>query len=150
MSSDYPNPWNFSNIDKNLLSPNGKYKIEFGELYEMAMGAPIAGECYLIFDDKKIKINEWTGGPVIWNETSGKIALPIWTKNRNQKISIVDINNLTITTYKKEFRVLHFNKFEENKLSGIDSPFYMTTKLNFDINKEEVETIKQIKYKTSE
>ena len=32
MNNEYPNPWNFSNIDKNLLSQNGKYKIEFGEL----------------------------------------------------------------------------------------------------------------------
>ncbi|TGN29498.1 hypothetical protein [Empedobacter tilapiae] len=145
MNNEYPNPWNFSNIDKNLLSPNGKYKIEFRELYEIAMGAPIGGECYLIYDDKKLKLNDWSGGPIIWNDTSDKIALPIWTKQRNQKISIVDINNLTITTFKNEFRVLHFSKFIDKNLLGIDSPIYMTTKLNFDIDKEEVETIKQLK-----
>ena len=144
MNNEYPNPWNFSNIDKNLLSPNGKYKIEFGELYEIAMGAPIGGECYLIYDDKKIKLNDWSGGPIIWNEINEKIALPIWTKQRNQKIAIVDLANLTITTFKKEFRVLHFNKFLDNNLFGIDSPIYMTAKLNFDIDKEEIETIKQL------
>lgn len=144
MSNEYPNPWNFSNIDKNLLSLNGKYKIEFGELYEIAMGAPICGECYLISDTKKLKLYDWCGGPVIWNETNEKIALPIWTKQRNQKIAIVDLVHLTITTFKKEFRVLHFNKFLENKLFGIDSPIYKAVTLNFDINKEEIETIKQL------
>lgn len=145
MNNEYPNPWNFSNINKNLLSPNGKYKIEFGELYEIAMGAPIGGECYLIYANKKFKLNDRSGGPVIWNDESNKIALPIWTKQKNQKISIVDITNLTITIFKKEFRVLHFGKFLNNNLFGIDSPIYMTTKLNFDTDKEEVETIKQLK-----
>ncbi len=144
MNNEYPNPWNFSNIDKNLLSPNGEYKIEFGELYEIAMGAPIGGECYLMHENKKLKLNEWCGGPIIWNESSYKIALPIWTKLRNQKISIVDINNQTITTFKKEFRVLHFKKFIDNNLFGLDSPIYMTTQLNFNIDKEDVETIKRL------
>lgn len=145
MNIEYPNPWNFSNIDKNLLSPNGKYKIEFVDLYEIAMGGPIGGECYLLFENKKIKLNGFCGGPIIWNETNEKIALPIWTKNRNQKIAIVDAFNFTITTFKKEFSVLHFSKFIDNNLIGIDSPIYMTTKLNFDILKEEIETIKPLK-----
>ena len=145
MNIEYPNPWNFSNIGKNLLSPNGKYKIEFGELDEIAMGAPIGGECYLLFENKKIKLNGWCGGPIIWNETNEKIALPIWTKNRNQKIAIVDVFNFTITTFKKEFRVLHFSKFIDNNLLGIDSPIYMTTKLNFDVLNEEIETLKSLK-----
>ena len=145
MNYEYPNPWNFSNIDKNLLSPNGKYKIEFGELYEIAMGAPIGGECYLIYENKKLKLNDWCGGPIIWNETNEKIALPIWTKQRNQKIAIVDLAHLTITTFKKEFRVLHFKKFLDNNLFGNESPIYMTATLNFDIDKEEIETIKQLK-----
>lgn len=145
MNNEYPNPWNFANIDKNLLSPNGKYKIEFGELYEIAMGAPISGECYLILDDKKLKLNDCCCGPIIWNNSSNKIALPIWTKQRNQKISIVDVTNLTITTFKKEFRVLHFNNFLDNYLFGIDSPIYRRTTLNFDIEKEEIETIKELK-----
>lgn len=58
MNNEYPNPWNFSNIDENLLSPNGKYKIEFGDLYEIGMGAPLIGECFLIHNDKKLKLND--------------------------------------------------------------------------------------------
>lgn len=80
-----------------------------------------------------------------WHSLNERIALPIWTKQRNQKIAIVDVANLTITTFKKEFRVLFFNKFLDNNLSGVDSPIYMTTKLIFDISKEEIEIIKQLK-----
>lgn len=145
MNNEYPNPWNFSNIDENLLSPNGKYKIEFGDLYEIGMGAPLIGECFLIHNDKKLKLNDCCCGPIIWNNSSNKIALPIWTKQRNQKISIVDTTNLTITTYKKEFGVLHFNNFCDNSLFGIDSPIYMRAPLNFDIIQEVIETIKELK-----
>ncbi len=145
MSNEYPNPWNFSNDDNNLLSPNGKYKIEFGTLREIGMGAPIGGECYLMYDNNKLKLNDWCGGPIIWNETNDKIALPIWTKQRNQKIAIVDIANLTITIFKKEFSVLHFYEFLDNNLFGIDSPIYKKSELIFDISKEEIETIQYIK-----
>ncbi len=37
MNIDYPNPWNFDNTDENLISPDGKYKIQFGALSEIAM-----------------------------------------------------------------------------------------------------------------
>ena len=144
MNREYPNPWDFSNTDQNLRSPNGEYRLEFGELNEIAMGAPIGGPCYLIFEDKKIKINDWAGGPVIWNNTSDKVALPIWTKNRNQKISIVNIANMTITLFKKEFRVLHLDKFDGELIFGVDSPIYMTTELSFDIDREEIEIVKSL------
>ncbi|MFN5307912.1 MAG: hypothetical protein ACK5C0_00485 [Candidatus Kapaibacterium sp.] len=144
MNNEYPNPWNFSNIDKNLISPNGHYSVEFGELNEIAMGAPIGGECYLNFDNLKYKLNEWCAGPIIWNNLSTKIALPIWTKNRNQKIEIVDISEMKITTYKREFRVLQFHSFVHNLLQGIDSPIYMTRTLYFDVDKEEIEKTKKL------
>lgn len=31
MNNRYPNAWNFSNSDKNLIAPNGKLRIEYGE-----------------------------------------------------------------------------------------------------------------------
>jgi hypothetical protein len=142
----YPNPWNFSNADKNLISPDGKYRIEFGELYEIAMGAPIGGTCYLILNDSKIELNTWSGGPVIWNGTSTKVALPIWTKNRNQKIAVVDVTTMTITIYKQEFRVLDLQRFDDNLIIGIDSPIYMTTYVKVDIDNEKTEVIKRLNH----
>ncbi len=144
MNNEYPNPWDFSNIDKNLISPNGRYKVEFGELIEIAMGAPIGGECFLKFDNSKIKLNEWCAGPIMWNNLSSKIALPTWTKNRNQKIEIIEIGEMKITTYKREFRVLQFHSFVDNLLKGIDSPIHMTGTLYFDLDKEEIEKIREL------
>jgi hypothetical protein len=144
MNLEYPNPWNFDNTDKNFISPNGEYKIAFGALYEIAMGGPLSGNCFLIYEGKKIKLNDWTGGPVIWNSTSDKIAMPIWTENRNQKIGIADVSKLTLTIFREEFSVIHFNKFEEKILSGIDSPISSASKFKFDIEEEEVEIIKHL------
>ena len=113
MSHKYPNPWNFNNIDKCLKSPNRLYRVEFGGLCEIAMGAPIGGECFLLKDGKKIKLNNFCGGPIIWNNLSAKIALPTWTRSRKQKIVIIDIETMTATTYSKEFRVFKIlNEFE--------------------------------------
>lgn len=36
MNNNYPNPWEFSNTDKEMLSPNQEYKIEFYNLNEIA------------------------------------------------------------------------------------------------------------------
>ena len=55
MNNTYPDPWNFSNTDKNMVAPNGKYSVTFSELSEIAMGAPLKGICYLIFGKQKNK-----------------------------------------------------------------------------------------------
>lgn len=139
-----PDPWNFLNTDENLKALNGKFKVEYGELHEIAMGAPIGGPCFLVTDGKKTKLSDWCGGPIVWNDASTKIALPIWTKDRAQKIAIVDVASKTITTYKKEFRVLHFDGFQDNYLLGIDSPIHRTEELNFNIDTEEIEQVKEL------
>lgn len=145
MNNIYPNPWNFSNSDKNLTSPNKKYRIEYTELYEIAMGAPIGGECFLISNDIKIKLSDFCGGPIIWNQESSKIALPIWTKNRDQKIGIYDIESKTMTVYKRKFRVLQLDRFIDNKLIGIDSPIFQTEKIEINTKTEIIESISKLK-----
>ena len=144
MRNDYPNPWDFSNSDKNLISPNQNGKIVFSELSEIAMGAPISGQSFLIINNAAIKLNDCTGGPIIWNESGDKVALPIWTKNRKQKIAIVNLNDLTITIFKKVFSVIQFCKFDNITLSGIDSPIYKESLFNFDFNKENIESVKKL------
>ena len=145
MNNIYPNPWDFSNSDKNLTSPNKKYRIEYSELYEIAMGAPIGGECFLISDDIKIKLSDFCSGPIIWNQDSSKIALPIWTKNRDQKIGVFDIESKTITLYKRKFRVLQLDSFINNKITGIDSPIFQTEIIEINTKTELIESITNLK-----
>lgn len=144
MNNNYPNPWEFSNTDKEMFSPNQEYKIEFYNLNEIAMGAPIGGECHLLIHQKKVKLDNWAAGPIIWNKTNDKVAFPIWTKNRNQKIVIVNIKNFIITIYKKEFHVLHFYSFENDTIYAIDSPIHIPKKIVFDTNFEDIEKIKHL------
>lgn len=41
MTDKIATAWNFSITDKNLLSPNKEYRIEYGILNEITMGAPL-------------------------------------------------------------------------------------------------------------
>jgi hypothetical protein len=146
MKNNNPNPWDFSNIDKNLISPDGHFRVEFYNLNEIAMGGPIGGECYLISPtDDRIKLNDWCGGPIIWDDSSRKLALPIWTLNREQKIAIVDIENNTITIYSRLFRVLDLRTFDKNIITGYDSPIHKTSNVEFYILKEKAESVAELK-----
>ncbi len=144
MNNIYPNPWNFSNLDKNLYSPNRQLKVEYGALNEIAMGGPLTGETFLILDGYRINLNIRCGGPIVWNNMSDKIALPTWTDQRKHKIAIIDIKDLTLIIYKKEFRVLYLDRFYENHVRGIDSPTHMSTVFDFNLNKEIIESVNNI------
>jgi len=140
MSNRYPNAWNFSNTDKNLISKDGKYKIEYGEMYEIAMGAPLGAECFLIDNEnnRKIKVCDWAGGPAIWDEQKNRAVFPIWTKNRAQQIRVVDIDNNKILTFSQIFRVLEIVGVEGDTIYGVDSRIHKTRELKFDLKKEKI------------
>jgi hypothetical protein len=143
-TNSYPNPWDFSNKDKQMVSPDGHYKIEFGELSEIAMGAPVGGECFLVqSDNSKIRLSDLAGGPVVWQTQGGKVAFPVWTRSRDQKIAVADINARTLTIYSQTFRVLDMKTFDQGIITGQDSPIHMSTSIEFDIAKEKIEKVKQ-------
>jgi hypothetical protein len=143
--NNYPNPWDFSNIDKNTYSFDKKYKIEFDGLNEIAMGSPIGGKCYLTYTNKRKLLNDWCGGPILWENHSHKVALPIWTrkffKGTVQQIGIADLQKMTLTIYKETFRVLDLRTFDGNIINGYDSPIHKIKTLNLDITKMKVEKI---------
>lgn len=145
MNQTYPTPWNFANTDGNLISPNQQYKVEFGPLYEIAMGAPLGGCCYLLFEGQKIKLHDWVGGPIIWEETGNKLALPLWTKQRQQQLAIFDLVTFELTIFQRMYRVLHLTFFSNGQINGIDSPIYNPIDLQLDINVERIDSTKQIK-----
>ncbi len=144
MNDKYPNPWDFSNADKNLISNDGQFRIEFGELNEIAMGAPIGGQCFLLTKtNDKILLNKWCGGPIIWEAIHNKVALPIWTrkflKGTVQQIAIADIDTRTLTVYSQTFSVLDLRAFDSNNIYGYDSPIHNTKTLSLDISKMKVD-----------
>jgi hypothetical protein len=146
MTNSYPNPWDFSNKDKNLVSPDGQYRIEYGGLSEISMGAPVGGECFLVGpDNSKVKLSDWAGGPVVWETQGSRVAFPVWTTTRDQKIAIADTNLRMLTIYSQTFRVLDFKTFEKGIITGQDSPIHMTTNIQFDTAKEMIEKVKKFK-----
>lgn len=143
MNDTYPNPWDFSNADQNLISYDGQYRIEFGELNEIGMGAPLGGQCFLVTNtNDKILLSQWCAGPIIWETKRNKVALPVWTrkflKGTVQQILIADIETRTLTVYSQTFNVLDLRTFDNDKISGYDSPNYKTKTLSLDLSRMKI------------
>ena len=121
-------PWNFAT---EYPSPNGKAKLVYGSVGEVAMSAPLAGDCFLIMDGEKFELNGLYGGPAIWSENSARVAIPYWTKSRSQKLAIIDLQEMTIKISEKDFRVIELTKYKGGVVSGIDSPIYRSENIAF-------------------
>ena len=146
MIENYPNPWNFSNNDKKLVSENNSRKVVYSELNEIGMGAPIGGKCFIqLENNQKIIIHDWCGGPPIWETDGELLAIPIWCrkfwKGTIQQIGIVSLKTRELKIYSKTFRVLDLQSFEKTIVYGYDSPIHKTKTLTFDIEIEKIETI---------
>jgi hypothetical protein len=136
-----PSPWYFYNDDKCMASPDGKFRIHYGELMEVGMGAPLGGECYCIFPGEiKVRISDFAGGTPLWNSTGKQVAIPLWRKGGSQKMGVFDTETKTLHTYVKLFRVIEFHSFEGNLITGKDSPDYQPSRIDFDITKETIES----------
>ena len=143
------NPWAFDNADEQMFSPDKQNRIEYGELIELAMGSPLAGECYWRDSiNKRHELSSLCGGPPIWNAEGTMVAIPIWNrtlfKGTIQQLSVIDVTKSEWTLYKRPFRVLDLRSFRNEMVSGYDSPVYDTTPLHFDINREQIEKRKTI------
>ena len=138
-------PWDFHNNDKKVFSPSGTQKLTYGELNEIAMGAPIGGQCFLEIENRpRIKIYDWCGGPPAWDTDGGLVAIPIWTRKflrTVQQIGIVDTLKGELRIFKKTFDVLDIRSFDKGIVYGYDSPIYKTKTLTFDIEKEKIDKI---------
>ncbi len=129
-------PWDFN---ETKVSPNKLYALTFQLISEIAMGGPLLGNYVLEIDDKKYTLPGSYGGPVIWNNFSSKVAIPKWTDNRLQKITIIDIKKKKLLTSKRTFKVLELKKFEGNIIKGIDSPIYKAIEFEFNLVEENFE-----------
>ncbi|MFT4023455.1 MAG: hypothetical protein QM664_06700 [Flavihumibacter sp.] len=141
MSQPCPDPWNFSNNDRNLFSPDGLHRIEYTDVHEIAMGSPLAGTCYLMRDLGRTLLHGYAGGPPVWNERGNKVAFPIWAFDRSQQLVVIDVNEMTMTMYAPHFRVLQLEAFEQDIVYGIDSPVFQPEELRFDTRRQIIESV---------
>lgn len=130
-------PWNF---EIQYSSPDGQKSLEFGYVGEVAMGAPLSGECFLNIGIEKYKLKGMFGGPVVWSENSEIAAIPYWTIDRFQKLAIIDVNAMELSLSKKMYRVIELSEIKNGLVIGIDSPIYRTEEIEFDIETEEYES----------
>ncbi len=122
-------PWDFAD---EYISPDGHAKLRYGLVGEIAMGAPLAGSCFLIMEGTKYKLPGIYGGPVVWSSDSEIASLPYWTEHRFQKMAIVDLTTKKVRISEKIFSVLSLSALHHDVVYGVDS----TKQIAFDINKE--------------
>ena len=144
----YPNAWDFGNSDRQMKSTLGDYRVEYGTLLEIAMGAPLGGQAYLVSDEKKTLIDKWCSGPPIWDSTGKKVAIPKWTrtfwKGTLQELIVIDLSAGEKIIFKRKFDVLDLRRFEKNKIYGYNSPKHKPKTIEFDIKEEKIETKNKI------
>lgn len=138
MSHTVPNPWNFGNNDKCTRSPDKMHRLVYYDLGEFAMGSPLAGTCYLESNDKRKFEIGWCGGPPVWDFSGQRVAVPIWTPQRFQRLGVLDVMTKELTVFSGPFSsVLHLRSFNNNLID-------MDHSIHFDIRKETPESVTQL------
>ena len=146
MMQSSSNPWNFHNLDKALISPNGLHKVVYYDLNEIAMGAPLGGKCFLeIEENQKFKINDWCAGPPVWDVSGRYLAIPMWMKvafrGTVQKMGVVDLNTMELIIFSKIFKVLYLRSFDGKIIKAINSPVYKPAHVIFNIENEKTDRV---------
>ena len=142
MNKTLGTPWDFR---YEYPSPDGQKSLEFGFVGEVAMGAPLSGECFLNIKGEKLKLNGMFGGPIVWSENSEKAAIPYWTQNRFQKLAIIETNKMKMMISERYFRVIELSEIRNGLVLGIDSPIHRTERIEFDIKTEKYSSEIEIK-----
>lgn len=127
-------PWNISSLDKILISPNKKHKVDYVYMSEVAMGAPLSGLCVIKNKEFTIELGHSFGCPPVWSNDSKYLAIPMWTENLSQELAIVDMEKLEIKILDSDFRVLYLKSFENGVVVGEDSPKYEMCKIEINID----------------
>jgi hypothetical protein len=124
-------PWTDS-VDR--TSPDGRYRAAITDAVEIAMGAPTSGTLLIteIADGSHtIACFEGCSPSLVWSSDSNALAVPRWTRDRRQKLSVVAVPSGLIVAEAEGFRVLELQEFEGGIVKGVDSPAYMPRAFEF-------------------
>lgn len=134
MKKNLDSPWAF---DNEYLSPNKKIRIKYSNIHEVAMGAPLTGQCSLFIKKRNYAIRGSLGGPPVWEKKSQKVAIPYW-RFPTQRLAVIDIETMTMIVYERILRVIQLEKFQGNIVYIKDSPIYNSEKIKIDITREKI------------
>ena len=127
-------PWNDS---ADRTSPDGRYRAVITDAGEVGMGAPTSGALLIqeIADGMRtIASFEGCSPSLVWSSDSAALAVPRWTRDRKQKLSVVAVPSGKIIAEAEGFRVLELHEFEGGVIKGVDSPAYMPKAFEFDLD----------------
>lgn len=121
--------WSFGLVHESVATG---VKLQYDDLHEFNMGSPLSGRLTIYIGSKSYTPEDRFGGPPVFNEVGSRIAIPLWKRNRNQQLILVDCINQTLSYLPREFRVLELDEYRNGKILGIDSPAYKP--FEFEVN----------------
>jgi len=121
-------PWD---LFARRLSSDGRYDATFNDANEIAMGGPSLGTLRVRDkkDERLIVEMPGVGASFVWSSDSRAIAVPHWTKIKDQRLRIVRIPSGEFDESKDEYSVLQLESFDDYRLIGVDSPIYLPRKI---------------------
>jgi hypothetical protein len=121
-------PWN---IDVKLKSPDGKHLAKIENAMEIAMGAPTSGLLKITTGFELDHCNP----SMVWSDNSKYLAVPQWTKNHQQRLVLISVENSKVAYSPKKYKVLQLHNFSNGIVKGIDSPIHEPKPFEIDTNK---------------
>jgi hypothetical protein len=128
--------------NKNLISPNKKHEISFGEMSEQAMGGAYYCPIYLKNENEEpFLLHERSVGHALWQGNS-KVYFPIWVRNvegyLKQKLAFFDVKRSEISIFERFFDVFDIKSIKGNFIQVIDSPNWHPKDIVIDIKNETI------------
>jgi hypothetical protein len=113
-------------------SPDGRFVAVMRDASEIRMGAPTSGVLEIRENREGGRVVRQVDGcnpSFVWKSSSDAVAVPWWTRDVMQRLLIVPVSSRPMITVPGEYRVLELHAFDEDVVSGIDSPIHMPARI---------------------
>ncbi|ALD22208.1 hypothetical protein [Hymenobacter sp. DG25A] len=149
MVNTLPDPWNFSNVERQLFAGDTSQRLEYGALQEMNQGGPLHGPCFWITPNgRRVQLPGSYGGPPIWDAVGRRVALPLWQQalfsSPNQRLAVLDTQLQQLVVFRRGFSVLHLQAFEGLVVTGVDSPIQRPASVSFNLGTEDIKQVLEL------
>jgi hypothetical protein len=112
-----------------LISPDGKLSAEISDAMEVGMGAPTHGTLQISNGMSFRSCNP----SIVWSDDSRYLAVPQWTRERDQRLLVISVEERSFGYAPGTFSVLELHSFSGGKIKGIDSPVYRPSVLEIEV-----------------
>jgi hypothetical protein len=110
-------PWTYR---VSLASGDGSFTAAFEYESEVCQGGPTYGRVVL---SNGITF-ESCNASFVWSDDSKYLAVPQWTRYREQRLLLINAESRTSELLPEVFQVLELHTFKDGVVEGIDSPVY--------------------------